>query len=209
VATFSTWSELSKTEDGENADNMDPEMVVTSVSDADSSNDSNKVLANSVQGEDDLVDVSMKDAGEPSADVSPKGKKILKEFTGLRPKWVDPEEFLSPQLQNLFELCYFTDHSVGNGVPTGWNSVDDNKSYQRLASRAPPETPESADGDTQSPSNWTNGAASDNETSNDELSQQPEAAPTRMTEESSEEEAPIKQPKVYRNNLLQYFTNDC
>jgi ubiquitin carboxyl-terminal hydrolase 4/11/15 len=49
------------------ADSGDADMVLTTSSDADSSGDS-KVVANSVDGEDELVDVTMKDA--PDAKVS-------------------------------------------------------------------------------------------------------------------------------------------
>lgn len=61
---MSTWSELHRSmEDDEdtNTENTDSEMVVTNSSDADSAGDS-KVIAKSIGSEDDMVDVSMKDA---------------------------------------------------------------------------------------------------------------------------------------------------
>ncbi len=50
-------------EDIENGDNTDQDLSVTISSDVDSSGDS-KVVAKSVEGEDDMVDVTMKDADD-------------------------------------------------------------------------------------------------------------------------------------------------
>jgi ubiquitin carboxyl-terminal hydrolase 4/11/15 len=74
VATFSTSQELAEDEDDVDeaeasaADSVDPDIVLTTGSDADSSGGS-KVVATSIDGEDELVDVTMKDsngAQEPS-----------------------------------------------------------------------------------------------------------------------------------------------
>jgi ubiquitin carboxyl-terminal hydrolase 4/11/15 len=72
VATFTTWSQLATSEDGDGAETTDPEMV-NGASDADSAGDS-KVVAKSVEGEEDLVDVTMRDAADvrrPSASAPP------------------------------------------------------------------------------------------------------------------------------------------
>ena len=61
VATFSTWSGFSESEDTETEDNTDTDLVAATASDADSAGDG-KVIAKSVEGEDDIVDVTMKDA---------------------------------------------------------------------------------------------------------------------------------------------------
>ncbi len=67
VATYTTWAPLASWEDIEAAEATDPEMTNTTSSDADSAGDS-KIVAKSVEGEDDLVDVTMRDAGDaPSA----------------------------------------------------------------------------------------------------------------------------------------------
>lgn len=63
VATFTTHpafhQDESETEDEDDAnDNIDPDLVVTTASDADSSGDG-KVNATSVDGEDDVVDITM------------------------------------------------------------------------------------------------------------------------------------------------------
>jgi len=66
VATFSTSEELIEEDDGDEADasaadSVDPDIVLTTGSDADSSGGS-KVVATSIDGEDELVDVTMKDS---------------------------------------------------------------------------------------------------------------------------------------------------
>lgn len=69
VATFSTSNEFSTEEDEADAsvsDGVDPDIVLTTGSDADSSGGS-KVVATSIDGEDELVDVTMKDSNVTSA----------------------------------------------------------------------------------------------------------------------------------------------
>lgn len=104
---------------------------------------------------------------------------------------MDAREFLPPQLQNLFELSYFSDPNDNSIIPTGWNSVDDNKSYTRISTRAPEEA-SPVDQDT--PGNWTNGAASDDESESEDASQA--TAQTRMADESDDEDEPVHVTKV-------------
>jgi hypothetical protein len=61
VATLTTWTGFSQADETDAVDSTDPEMVNTA-SDADSAGDSN-VVAKSVEGEESLVDVTMKDDG--------------------------------------------------------------------------------------------------------------------------------------------------
>ncbi|PKS12947.1 hypothetical protein jhhlp_000288, partial [Lomentospora prolificans] len=192
VATFSTWSVLHD-DGGETSENTDAEMALTSDGDSGDS----KIIAKSVEGEEDIVDITMKDAtNAPSKASKTPAVTILKRFNSQRPRWVEPEQFLDPRLQNLFEMSYFSDGRNSDGVmATGWNAVEDNKTYPKLSTRLPePDTP--VDDDTQSTGEWTNGNASDNESGSEESSVN---APTqtRMAEESSEDEVTVsfKNPK--------------
>ncbi|KIL90912.1 hypothetical protein FAVG1_05607 [Fusarium avenaceum] len=180
VATFSTWTKL---RDGpeENSDNVDGE-VVTSASDADSSGDS-KVVAKSVESEDDIVDVHMKDDNN----ALPNQPQILKRFNTNRPKYINPDSFLDPELQNLFELCYFTDKSCSGHVPTGWSSVDHHQLLPKLSDRIPQSTPDDEDAASRDDESSTP-SGNDDASSNDE-STKVEITQTRMLDESSEEEA--------------------
>lgn len=74
VATFTTLPQLSAAEDGDGSETTDPEIVNTA-SDVDSAGDS-KIVAKSVEGEEDIVDVTMQDAAEaqkPAASASAGG----------------------------------------------------------------------------------------------------------------------------------------
>ncbi len=70
VASFSHWSEFSRTEEPETDDNMDTDLVTATASDADSSGDL-KIVAKSVEGEDDIVDVIMKKATTGTQESAP------------------------------------------------------------------------------------------------------------------------------------------
>lgn len=67
VATYTTWQQLAPDDDADEV--TDPEMVNTAASDVDSAGDS-KVIAKSVEGEDDMVDVTMRDAADANAPAS-------------------------------------------------------------------------------------------------------------------------------------------
>jgi hypothetical protein len=60
VATFTTLPQLATTDDADSSETTDPE-IINNASDVDSAGDS-KVIAKSVEGEEDMVDVMMKDA---------------------------------------------------------------------------------------------------------------------------------------------------
>ena len=112
---------------------------------------------------------------------------ILKRFNTKRPSWVNPEKFLDPRLQNLFEMSYFSDSRNSDGaVATGWGAVDDNKQLNTIASRLP-ESEAPADQDSPEDNEAWNNAHGSNESGSDEDSNAP--TQTRMADESSEEEA--------------------
>ena len=193
VATFSTWAKLAETTDSASTDTPDTDMVFTMVSDGDSSGDS-KIAAHSVEGEEDMVDVTMKDASDLSGMKSGSQSKILRRFDTRRPAFLDSEELLDPELQNLFELGYFP--GGGELVPTGWQSVDNNKALPRLSDRIPEahtveeEQEEEEGADRASPESW-NSTTTDNDASSneDDNASRPDAGQTRMVDESSEEDA--------------------
>ncbi|RYP15060.1 hypothetical protein DL765_005954 [Monosporascus sp. GIB2] len=170
----------------DNSDNTDAELIGANGSDFGSSSDG-KVVAQSVQGEDDIVDVHMKDA-VPAQSSAPGGRASQShparhKFNSVKPAWVNPKKFLPAKLQNLFELCYFSEG--GAWLPSGQNSLNEDKDLPKLSSRAPPETASSED----QFDNVTNGTASNEESSSDETSRPSIEMPqTRMTEESDDED---------------------
>jgi ubiquitin carboxyl-terminal hydrolase 4/11/15 len=133
-----------------------------------------------------MLDISMKDAhvtnAEPKSD-----SKVLKHFNHRRPAFVDPEAFIDPELNQLFELTYFHENSDGS-VPTGWHKLDNySRSLPKVSDRIPESSTE--DGDGASPESW-NSTASGNDDSSDEDAAKDEPDVTRMNDESSEEDMP-------------------
>ncbi|KAI9840768.1 MAG: CSN-associated deubiquitinating enzyme Ubp12, partial [Thelocarpon superellum] len=109
----------------------DEDMVVTTAEDADSASGT-KVKTDSSEGEDGFVDVSMKDAAEPSSTASHPGAEARRVRSSIR----DPKRFIPPELRNLFQMKYFS--QPGETVPTGWSStLEDNKEHPLLESRIP------------------------------------------------------------------------
>ncbi|PHH71884.1 hypothetical protein CDD82_6287 [Ophiocordyceps australis] len=171
VATFTTWTKLSSASRGDDqSDGTDADMVITTASDADSSGDF-KVAAQSVEGEEDMVDVTMKDANGTQS-------LIIKHFNKQRPKVLD-SAFLDPDLQNLFELGYFRGNSDGP-VPTGWSGVDNTRQVPQLTDRLPNE-------ERGSPESFESFESGNDDSSNEGTG--PDASQTRMAEESSDEDA--------------------
>ncbi|KAL1844377.1 hypothetical protein VTJ49DRAFT_56 [Mycothermus thermophilus] len=180
VATYTTWPGLASPEDAGEA--TDPEMVNTGASDADSSGDS-KVVAKSVEGEEDMVDVTMRDAADTARPAStPTGPQtVLKRFNQKRPAWVDRREFLDPSLQNLFDLSYFSE--VDTFIPTGWQSVTEDGLLPRLSSRQPKVA--ASDVEMRSPGP----VDGSDESGSEESGRIPASMVTRMAEESSDEDS--------------------
>ncbi|KAK8042126.1 UCH-domain-containing protein [Apiospora rasikravindrae] len=187
VATFSDHEIFTKTqEEVDTSDNTEPEMVTMNGVEADPSIETKsqaskvKVTAQSVEGEDDMVDVTMQDAGAATAE-TPSGQR----FNSTPPPWVDVEKYLQPELQNMFDLSYWTES--GQLLANGMNGVTEDKDYPKLSSRMVDPALEDA------PDNATNGTASNEDSSSDELSR-PNLSnhQTRMGEESEEEdESPV------------------
>lgn len=183
VATLSTWSALVEEPGADSARSGESDSVIVP-SDADSSGDS-RVAARSVEDEEDMVDVTMKDEADESnsrASSLRQSSKVLKHFNKTRPAFVNSDGFLDPRLQNLFDLSYFTDGSDGS-VPTGWSQVDQSRILPRLRDRMPRP---SVEDDQPSPESWGSTTSGPEESSNDE-GQKSDVAQTRMLDESSEE----------------------
>lgn len=195
IATFSTWSKLNGDDE---VDGADTDMVAAS--DADSSGDG-KIAAKSVEGEEDMVDVTMKDASTPGQPA------ILKRFSKTKPRFADPTTPLSPSLQNLFELRYFGNGGDG-AIATGYQSADNNRTLPSLKDRIPEAsdkdeegtTPESSNADASENENENENENDDEkqDSSNEEESKD-ESVQTRMAEESSEEDMPRRFDRGGRN----------
>ncbi|KAI1457676.1 hypothetical protein F4805DRAFT_169738 [Annulohypoxylon moriforme] len=194
VATFSKHSSFSRTEESDNSDGTDPEIVRVGDSDAGSSNEG-RVVAQSVKGEDDMVDIQMNDVNDAKT-TSPSSQQ---QFCYKRPSWVDPGKFLPSEFQNLFEMCIYTE--AGSWLPTGNNGLAEDKDYPKLSLRVSPESPSSEDQFDQA----TNGTASNEESSSDEAPHRSTGhSLTRMTDESDEDNSVTKVRTTKRIRVIFY-----
>lgn len=136
VDTFTTMDILGdeSSSDTESTRHEDSDTVLMARDDADSSSDS-KIQARSVEGEDGMVDISMRDAGERSEgapQVSCPPEELRKRST---PHALKPGSFIKPELRTLFDMKYFSGTEM---VPTGWSTLnEENKNYPAIASRLP------------------------------------------------------------------------
>lgn len=109
--------------------------TVLMATDEDSSSDS-KVQAKSLESEDGMIDISMRDSVEESQSAPTNlGNSAMPE---LKPpaRMLQPGSFITPEVRNLFEMKYFS--SGSEVIPTGWSTLqDENKDYPTIASRMP------------------------------------------------------------------------
>ncbi len=97
---------------------------------------------------------------------------------------MNPKNFLPAKLQNLFELCYWSEGNTW--LPSGQHGPTEDKDLPKLSSRIPPETTSSED----QFDNATNGTASNEDSSSDDVASRPsiDMPRTRMVEESDDED---------------------
>lgn len=134
VATMTTKGFLrDESEFGNDSAPEDSDTVLMNNDDGDSSSDL-KIQTKSLESEDGMVDISMRDTNEESqtADQNPiflRGPK-----SKSLPKMLQPSEFITPEVRNMFEMKYFS--SNNEMIPTGWSTLqDENKEYPTIASR--------------------------------------------------------------------------
>ena len=129
VATMTTVSILGDVD--EQMQDQEPDAVLMNTDDVDSSSDT-KVQADSVQSEDGIVDVSMRDT---SIDQGPRISYPPRTRTSTAiPRMLQPGEFITPEARRLFEISVM---STNDMITTGWSSLtDESKRFPLLASRA-------------------------------------------------------------------------
>jgi hypothetical protein len=131
----------------------------------------------------------------------------LKAFNKRRPKFVEPGSYLNPSLQNMFALGYFSGSK--EMIPSGWNVVDDDKTYPSLESRAPPLA--QSFGDSPDGFESSNGRSrSESSVEDDTFQSGPYSTQTRMNDESSsEDELAGAPPKVGHNFIIIIAYSQC
>ncbi len=176
-------------QDRQEAEVTDEDVVVTTASDASSGD--GKVATRSVDGEDDVVDVQMK---EQSFEEPESRNLFNKDARKPAPKWVDPAEYLPAEYDQMFQICYISGKEVGSeDVLKTWQVVSGSKKYRPISDRInrppqpakplPEQEPESVKEDE------SNAASETSEQSEVTVT---EGGVTRMNDESSDEELPSK-----------------
>ncbi|KAI0527778.1 hypothetical protein F5B22DRAFT_3774 [Xylaria bambusicola] len=186
VATFTKHSFFARQDESDGSETTEPEVIGPNGSDT-ASSVGGKVAAQSVGSEDDIVDVQMKETSDKN--INAESHSSPTQIKNGRPAWVNPKSFLPPQFQNLFEIGIFAEMS--SVIPTGNNSVGEDREFPRLSSRIPPESPSSDD----QLDDATNGSASNDDSSSDEAPRNSiDHSITRMNEESEDEDngPPVK-----------------
>ncbi len=143
VATLTTRDIFAEgSDEGSNTPEEDV-VVVVSTEDTDSSDARTKT--HSVEGEDDLVAVDMKDSRQPSQMESSTEQGAQKQNQQQqprrqkhrRPKALEPGSFIPGELQRMFQMRVFKCAS-GEMVPSGWSSsLESNKEFPLVQARIP------------------------------------------------------------------------
>ncbi|KAI4198856.1 MAG: hypothetical protein LQ350_005005 [Teloschistes chrysophthalmus] len=112
----------------------DSDTVLMGTEEGDSSSDS-KVQAQSVDSEDGMVDISMANSTSDSHAASHiRYPPSLKSKAKPLAKMLQPGNFITPEVRNLFELKY---NASGDTVPTSFGSIaEDGKEMPTIASRS-------------------------------------------------------------------------
>ena len=84
------------------------------------------VKVESVEGEDGLVDVSMKDAGDQFQPSTERSQPSI-------PPVLRPGRFIPGKLQNLFDMKIYKNDV--NAIPLGWSSLDESKDLVAISER--------------------------------------------------------------------------
>ena len=136
VATMTT-KDIFKDSDewGTDSTPEDSDAVLMNTDDGDSSSDS-KFQAKSLESEDGILDITMRDGVDESAVADRARSPALNVKHRSLPKMLRPGEFIDPALRNIFDMKYF---SVNNEmIPTGWSSLhNESAEYPTLSSRLP------------------------------------------------------------------------
>lgn len=113
----------------------DSDGVLMSTEDVDSASDS-RIQTKSLEGEDGVIDISMRDAGDDSQGSSGAPKNLPGSKYKPLPRVLRSGEFIPPDLHTLFDIKYFTANQ--EMVPTGWATLqDESKDYPKIEARRP------------------------------------------------------------------------
>lgn len=113
----------------------DSDGVLMSTEDVDSASDT-RIQTESLEGEEGVIDISMRDAGDDSQGSSGASRILPGSKYKSLPRVLRPGEFIPPNLRTLFDIKYFTANQ--EMVPTGWATLqEESKDYPKIEARIP------------------------------------------------------------------------
>jgi ubiquitin carboxyl-terminal hydrolase 4/11/15 len=206
LTTYNLWQDMDGVSEssGERSSERDSDRLVTIDEDGDSSGDS-KIHVQSVDGEEGMLDVSMRDTSQVDGDET---QDSTTESRRQHPDILDPKTFIPPLLRNMFEMKFFRGSEM---VPLGWNSIDETKSYNTIESRIPPRHSPSPPADSPSVADMNQGSgdgSSEAESEGDinnvpDLSNNTEWSQSNLTSSDEDDSSPPERipfrPSAYRN----------
>ena len=113
-------------------EDADMDVVVTTASDASSGD--GKIAASSVDGEDDVVDVTTNNTLLSSPQGSLGSMVCSSQGQTDPPKWLDPSVPLPDEYNNIFDICYYHDKQH-SGLPGGLDCISDDINYPSILMR--------------------------------------------------------------------------
>lgn len=130
VATMTTRDFLREEETPSNGSATDDSDTV--LMNADDAETDDKVHAESLESEDGMVDISMRDHGDKVACQS--DRSLPNQNSKPMPPMLQPDGYITPGVRNLFDMKYIP--SSTEMVPLGWTSfTDESKDFPSLSSR--------------------------------------------------------------------------
>ena len=139
-----TTVDLFQDESSDSSNGPEDDVVVVTTSDDTDSSAEVRTKTQSVEGEDDMVAVSIKDAADTKQTAQSTGVGHAQGLNkNKKKKTLRPGSFIKPELRNLFRVRVF--HQAGEIVPTSWSSnLEEDRDFtfaeSRMA-RTPSESP--------------------------------------------------------------------
>lgn len=131
-----TTGNILKDEGGPDSTPEDSDGVLMSTEDVDSSASDSRIQTKSLEGEEGVIDISMRDAGDVSRGSSGAAKNLPVSKHKSLPRVLRPGEFIPHGLRTFFDIKYFTANQ--EMVPTGWATLqDESKDYPKIEARRP------------------------------------------------------------------------
>ncbi|KAF2634783.1 UCH-domain-containing protein [Massarina eburnea CBS 473.64] len=124
VAQMTTRDIFANDHDSSLAQSRSSSDVVLTTEDDASPNGDPRVQDGSVEGEDNMVEVTMADTAETHANSS---------HAATVPEILRPGSFIPPDFRQLFEMKHT--RAGTDWIPTGWSSIDGNKPYENISKR--------------------------------------------------------------------------